>query len=75
LFFTERTIKIKSDDLKSRIDACQKDCASLKDRFSIRVHVATNIQVQQTGTFSLVCVDAFPLIIRGGHRTDDDRND
>jgi len=29
----ERTVKIQSGDLKSRIDTCQKDCASLKDRF------------------------------------------
>jgi hypothetical protein len=61
LLFTERTIKILIGDLKSRIDTCQKDCASLKDRFSIRVHVDTNIQVkemkggvQQTGTFLLL---------------------
>ena len=62
MLFKGRTIKIISGDLKSRIDTCQKDCASLKDRFSIRVNVDTNIQVkeikggmQQTGTFLLVC--------------------
>ena len=62
IVFTERIVKIQSGDLKSRINMCQKDCASLKDRFSIRVHVDTNIQVkeikggvQQTGTFLLVC--------------------
>ena len=61
-FFTERTVKINSGDLESRIDACQKDCASLKDRFNTRVQIDTNIQVkeikggvQQTGTFLLVC--------------------
>jgi hypothetical protein len=57
LFFTERTIKIQSGDLKSRIDACQKDCASLKDKFYNRLHLDTNTQVkvglQQTGTFLL----------------------
>ena len=62
IIFSERTIKIKGGDLKSRIDTCQKDCASLKERFNIRVHVDTNIQVkeikgdvQHTGTFLLVC--------------------
>ena len=57
--FTERTIKIISGDLKSRIGTCQKNCASLKDRFSIGVHVDTNIQVKEMntnmGTFLLVC--------------------
>ena len=55
-------IKIISADLKSRIDTCRKDCASLKDRFDTRLRVDTNIQVkeikggvQQTGTFLLVC--------------------
>jgi uncharacterized membrane protein len=33
LFFTGRTVRIQSGDLKSRIDTCQKDCASLKDSF------------------------------------------
>ena len=59
MFFTERTIKIKTGDLKSRIDTCQKDCASLKDRFNTRLHVDTNIQVKEMkagmGTFFLVC--------------------
>ena len=60
--FSERTIKIKGGDLKSRIDTCQKDCASLKDRFNSRLHVDTNIQVkeikggvQQAGTFLFIC--------------------
>ena len=66
-FFTERTAKIKFGDFKSRIETCQKDCASLKDRFSIRVHVDTNIQVKEMkvemkvemGTFLLVCCCLF----------------
>ena len=60
--FSVRTIKIKSGDLKSRINTCQKDCSSLKDRFNTRLHVDTNAQVkeikggvQQTGTLLLVC--------------------
>ena len=60
ILFTERTIKIISGDLKSRIETCQKGCASLKDRFSIGVHVDTNIQVKEMnvnmGTFLLVCL-------------------
>ena len=60
MLFTGRTFKIISGDLKSRIDACQKDCATLKDRFSIRVHVDTNIQVKEMkvdmGTFLLLCL-------------------
>ena len=66
MFFTERTVKIQSGDLKSRIDTCQKDCASLKDSFYSRLHRDTNIQVkeiktgvQQNGTFLLVCVYHF----------------
>ena len=59
LFFTERAVKINIGDLKLRIETCQKDCASLKDRFTIRVHVDTNIQVKEMkvdmGTFLLVC--------------------
>ena len=62
LFFTERTVKTQSGDLKSRIDKCQKDCASLKERFNTRLHVDTDIHVeeikggaQQTGTFLLIC--------------------
>ena len=58
-FVTERTVKINIGDFKSRIETCQKDCASLKDRFSIRVHIDTNIQVKEMkvdmGTFLLVC--------------------
>ena len=68
-FLTERAIKTISADLKSRIDTCQKDCASLKDRFNSRLHVDTNIQVkeikggvQQTGTCCMFVVDTFPLI-------------
>jgi hypothetical protein len=60
--FLERTVKIQSGSLKSRIDACQKNCASLKDSFYSRLHLDTNIQVkeikvglQQTGTFLLAC--------------------
>ena len=57
--FSERTVKIKFGDFKSRIETCQKDCASLKDRLDIRVHVDTNIQVKEMkvdmGTFLLVC--------------------
>ena len=53
-------MKIISGDLKSRIQTCQKDCASLKDRFSIGVHVDTNIQVNEMnvnmGTFLLACL-------------------
>ena len=60
MLFTGRTIKIISGDLKSRIDTYQKDCASLKDRFSIRIHVDTNIQVTEMkvniGTFLLSCL-------------------
>ena len=60
MLFTERTIRTISGDLKSRIDTCQKDCASLKDRFSIRVHVDTNIQVKEMkfdmGTYLLLCL-------------------
>ena len=62
-FLTDRTVKICSGDLKSRIDAYQKACASLKDRFNSGLLVDTNIQVkeikvgvQQTGTFFLVCL-------------------
>ena len=69
-FFTERTVKIKSGNLKSRIDTCQKDCASLKDSFYSRLHLDTNIQVkeikiavQQTGTFFLVCSCLFSNLI------------
>ena len=68
MLFTERIIKIITADLKSRIDTCQKDCASLKDRFNSRLRVDTNIQVkeikggvQQTGTFLRVC-SYLPLI-------------
>ena len=60
-FFTGRTVKIQIGDLKSRIDTCQKDCASLKDKFFSRIHLATNMQVQQNGTFYLF-VDGFSLI-------------
>jgi hypothetical protein len=49
LFFTERTVKIQGGDLKSRIDKCQKDCASLKDTFYNRLHLDTNIQVKGIG--------------------------
>ena len=42
-----RTLKIQGSDLKSRIDACQKDCASLKDKFYGRLHLDTNIQVKE----------------------------
>ena len=58
LFFTVRPLKIQFDDLKSRIDTCQKDCASLKDKFFSRIHLDTNKQVRaglrQNGTFLLV---------------------
>jgi hypothetical protein len=67
--FSERTVKIQSGDLKSRIDACQKDSASLKDRFNSRLNLDTNIQVkeikvglQQTGAFFYLFVDTFFLI-------------
>ena len=33
---------IQIGDLKSRIDSCQKDCASLKDKFFSRIHLDTN---------------------------------
>ena len=62
IFFTERTIKIKTGGLKSRIDTCRKDCASLKERFNTRLGVDTNLQVkeikggvQQTGACFRVC--------------------
>jgi hypothetical protein len=68
-FCTERTVKIQGGDLKSRIDTCQKDCATLKDSFYSRLHLDTNIQVkeikvdlQQAGTFSLVGYCLFSLI-------------
>ena len=48
MLFTGRTIKIISGDLKSRIDTCQKDCASLKDRFNSRLLIDTNIQMKET---------------------------
>jgi hypothetical protein len=57
--FSVRTVKINIGDLKSRIETCQKDCASLKDRFSIRVGVNTNLDVKKMGTFLLFFVDAF----------------
>ena len=44
---TERTAKILIGDLKSRVDTCQKDCASLKDRFLNRINLDTNIQVKK----------------------------
>ena len=60
MFFTERTVKINIGDFKSRIETCQKDCASLKDRFTIRVHVDTNIQVKEMkvdlGTLFFTCL-------------------
>jgi hypothetical protein len=46
-FFTERTVKIRIGELKSRIDTCRKDCASLKDKFFSRIHVDTNLQVKE----------------------------
>ena len=63
---SDRVSKIGSGDFKSRIDACQKDCAFLRDRFRIQVglRLDTNIQmkmkgnkvgVQQPGKFLLVC--------------------
>ena len=62
MFFTERIIKIKSGGLKSRIDTCQKDCASLKDRFNTRFLLGINNHVKEikggmekTGTFLVVC--------------------
>ena len=45
--FSERTVKIRIGALKSRIDTCQKDCALLKDRFLVRIHLDTNIQVKE----------------------------
>ena len=55
-----------SGDLKSRIDTCQKDCASLKDRFCVRVHVDTNIQVKEMkvdmGTFFFFVCSYLSLI-------------
>ena len=44
---TERTAKILIGDLKSRIDTCQKDCTSLKDRFFSIILLDTNIQVKE----------------------------
>ena len=46
-FFAERTAKIQIGDLKSRVDTCQKDCASLKDSFYGRVHLDTNTRVRR----------------------------
>ena len=48
-FLTERTVRIPSGDFKSRIDTCQKDCASLRDNFHSRLHLDTNIQVKGIG--------------------------
>ena len=58
MLLTERAVKIQSGDLKSRIDECQKDCASVKDRFNTRLLVDINIEVKgmkaDMGTFLLV---------------------
>jgi hypothetical protein len=40
-----------SGDLKSRIDVCRKSCAALKDGFYSRLHLDTNTQAKQNGTF------------------------
>ena len=70
MLLSERTVKLQSGDLKSRIDACQKDCASLRDRFNTRLHVDTNIQVKEMkvgiGTFLLVCSYFFSDLITAG---------
>ncbi|KAF8817223.1 hypothetical protein BYT27DRAFT_7075154 [Phlegmacium glaucopus] len=50
-----RTVKIQiPGDLKSRIDECQKSCATLKDDFYSRLHLDMNTQVKETGTFLLL---------------------
>jgi len=49
--FVGRTVKIQMPgDLKSRIDACRKNCAALKDDFYSRLHIDTNTQVKETNT-------------------------
>ena len=47
-YFSERTVNIRSGDLKSRIDKCQKDCAFLKDKFYSGLHDTKN-QVKDIG--------------------------
>ena len=66
MLLTERTVKLQSGDLKSRIDACQKHNASLKDRFNTRLNVDTNIQVNEIGTFFLVCSHLFSNLFTVG---------
>ena len=70
MLLTERTVKIQSGGLKSRIDACQKDCASLKDRFNTRLLVDVNIQVKEMkvdmGAFLLVCWYLFSNLFMAG---------
>ena len=46
--FVGRAVKIQiPGDLKSRIDACRKNCVALKDDFYSRVHIDTNTQVKE----------------------------
>ena len=73
MFFTERTIKIKTGSLKLHIDTCQKDCAYLKEWFNTRLSVDTNLQVkevmggmQQTGAYLCVCWCLFPNLFMVG---------
>jgi hypothetical protein len=50
--FVARIVKNQiSGDLKSRIDVCRKSCAALKDGFYSRLHLDTNTQAKQNGTF------------------------
>ena len=49
--FVGRAVKIQiPGDLKSRIDVCRKNCATLKDDFYSRLHIDTNTQVKETNT-------------------------
>jgi len=62
LSLAERTVKIQIGGLKSRIDACQKDCASLKDRFFSRIHLDTNIQVKKMKDDKLGAFEIFSSV-------------
>ena len=57
-FLLGRTAKIQIDSgLKLHIEGCRKNCAALKDKFSIRIHLDTNKVIKaglrQNGMFRL----------------------